>query len=154
MPDVPLERLYGQGVLYRVEVGRAGVVEPDHLLASGPPPEPGDIVLIDTGSHRVINTPEYADAPSLSPTTASWLRDHRVKLVGIDASTPDQPAHRRYPGFDWPVHRILLASGVLIAEHMANLHTLEPGPIEAVFGVIAFEGADAGPARVVGRNVH
>lgn len=151
--QVPLERLYGAGVLYRVDVAEAGTIDIAHLLASAEEPRRGDIVLIDTGRHRVIGTPEYADAPSLGVEAALWLADRGVKLVGIDASTPDLPAHRRGPGFDWPVHQILLREGILIAEHMANLSALRPGRIEAFFGVTPFVGADAGPARVIGRNL-
>lgn len=153
MAEVPLEMLYGRGMLYRVETEPGGVIGIEDLLASAPAPERGDIVLLDTGSHQKINTPAYEDAPSLSPEAAIWLRDHGVKLVGIDAATPDLPASRRGEGFDWPVHRALLGSGVLIAEHVANLSALQAGPVEAVFGVTVFAEADAGPARVMARNL-
>ncbi len=151
--QIPLDRFMGAGVLYRVAVEAGGQVEPEHLLASAGAPGPGDIVLIDTGWHRRIGTPEYGDAPSLSVATADWLVEHRVKLVGIDAATPDLPAHRRSEGFDWPVHQRLLRNGILIAEHMANLGALEPGRVDVFFGVTAVVGADAGPARVIGRNI-
>lgn len=150
---IPLERFYGEGVLYRLDVPAGGVVETADLLAAGDPPRRGDIVLIDTGWHRLVGTPDYADAPSLSPDLAQWILDHGVKLVGIDASTPDLPAHRRSEGFDWPVHQILLRDGILIAEHVANLGALQPGRIEAFFGVVSIVGADAGPARAVARNI-
>lgn len=150
--QVPFDRFYGSGVLYRVPVEAGHIIETSHILESGLPPQPGDIVLIDTGWHKFMGAPEYADAPSLSSELAQWLVDHQVKLVGIDASTPDLPAHRRGPGFDWPVHQILLSNGVLIAEHMANLSALNPGRIEIFFGVTSVVGADAGPARVIARN--
>lgn len=150
---IPIDRLYGPGVLYRVAVPAAGTISVDDLLASAAEPQRGDIVLIDTGNHRVIGTPAYGDAPSLDVEAARWLAEIGVKLVGIDASTPDLPAHRRSPGFDWPVHQVLLSRGILIAEHMANLSALRPGRIEAFFGVTSIVGADAGTARVIGRNI-
>ena len=154
MDQIPLERLYGRGILYRVSADAGAQLTVEEIQGSGPDPQPGDIVLIDTGWHRYMNQELYNDAPSLSVEAAEWLRDAGVKLVGIDASTPDLPAHRRTPGFDWPVHQIFLGSGVLIAEHMANLSALKPGAIEAFFGVTTFVGADAGPARVIARNIH
>ena len=38
--------------------------------------------------------------------------------------TPDIAIDRRPEGFIWPVHRVLLAGGVLIAEQVANLRAL------------------------------
>ena len=154
MDQVPLDRLYGRGILYRVNAQPGEQLTVEQIQGSGPAPSLGDIVIIDTGWHKFMNLENYGDAPSLCPAAAEWLRDCGVKLVAIDASTPDLPAHRRTPTFDWPVHQILLGSGVLIGEHMANLSSLKPGIIEVFFGVTAFVGADAGPARVIARNIH
>lgn len=150
---VPLDRLVGEGVVWTVDVEPGGVVEVADLEAQRPAMHPGDIVIIDTGSYPHINTPRYGDAPSLSPEAARWLVDRGAKLVGIDAATPDLPAHRRPEGFDWPVHQVLLGSGVLIAEHLTNLGAVTGKRLEFVFAALPVAGADGGPARVLAREV-
>ena len=82
---------------------------------------------------------------------AQWLVERGVKLVGVDFATPDLAVDRRAEGFDWPVHHILLSHGVLIAEHLTNLHALAGRRIEAMFLALNIEGADGAPARVVAR---
>lgn len=151
--EVPLERLVGEGVVWTVDVGAGELIEVEHLADRQPALRPGDIVVIDTRSYAHINTERYADAPSLSPDAARWLVTRGVKLVGIDAATPDLPAHRRAEGFDWPVHQILLGGGVLIAEHLTNLAAVSGSRVEFVVAALPIAGADGGPARVLARKV-
>jgi kynurenine formamidase len=61
--------------------------------------------------------------------------------------------NRRPPGFDWPVHHVLLSRGVLIAENLTNLRALAGRRIEAMVLGLRIEGADGAPARVVARPV-
>lgn len=150
---VPLDRLVGEGVIWAVPLEAGEVVEVEHLEAQRPEMRAGDIVVINTRSYPHINTPRYADAPSLSPEAARWLVARGVKLVGIDAATPDLPAHRRPEGFDWPVHQVLLGGGVLVAEHVTNLDALSGMRVEFVFAALPVAGADGGPARVLAREV-
>lgn len=149
---VPLERLHGEGVVLDVRTDAGGVIGVDTIIRGGPAIQRGDIVVLDTGSWPHIDSERYADAPSLSVEAASWLVQRGAKLVGIDASTPDLPAHRRPEGFDWPVHQILLGNGVLVAEHMTGLTSLRGRRAEFVFGALPIAGADAGPARVFARE--
>jgi kynurenine formamidase len=151
MDEVPLDRLYGPGVVWHVEVGALGVVEPKHLEAATPRVEPGDIVLLDTGWARYVNTGKYEEHAALSPEAAEWLVEQGVKLIGIDCSTPDLTAHRRPPGFDWPVHHILLSHGTLIAEHITNLESLRGKRVEVMAMALGLAGSDGAPARVVAR---
>lgn len=153
MDDVPLDRLVGEGVVWTTPLDLGEIIEISHLESQTPRARPGDIVIINTRSYPHINTPQYADAPSLSPDAAQWLVDRGVKLLGIDAATPDLPAHRRAEGFDWPVHQVLLGSGVLIAEHLTNLDGVAGKRLEFVIAALPIAGADAGPARVLAREV-
>src|SRR5262249_55047558 len=79
--------------------------------------------------------------------------ERSAKLVGVDFATPDLAVPRRPPGFDWPVHHVLLGHGVLIAEHLRNLRPLTGHRIEAMFLALAIEGSDGSPARVIARRV-
>src|SRR4051812_3940695 len=105
--EIPLERLYGPAVVWRIEKGPLGVITADDLKNARPKLKRGDMVLLDTGWSEHVNTDRYEDHASLSVDAAEWLVDHQVKLLGVDFSTPDLTAHKRPAGFTWPVHQIL-----------------------------------------------
>ena len=149
--QIPLDRLHGPGVVWRIEKGVLGVITAADFAAARPAVQPGDMVLLDTGWARHINTDEYEEHPSLSVDAAEWLVDHQVKLLGVDFSTPDLTAHMRPPGFTWPVHQILLSNGVLVAEHLTNLRSLANRRAELMFLALPIHGSDGAPARVLGR---
>jgi len=151
--QLPLERLCGGGVVWRLACEPNGLIGPEMFEAARPELRPDDIVLLDTGWAAHFGTPHYDENPSLSEAAAAWLVAHKVKLVGVDFATPDLAVPRRPPGFDWPVHHILLSQGVLIAEHLTNLRGLAGSRIEAMFLALNIEGADGAPCRVVARRV-
>ena len=69
----------------------------------------------------------------------------------MDTPTPDIALDRRPPDFNWPVHRLLLGHGILIAEQLANLGPLAGQRVEFLFGPLPIEGSDGSPARVLAR---
>lgn len=150
---IPLDRLHGPGVVWRIEKGPHAVITAEDLGQLRPEVRPGDIVILDTGWAGKINTPAYEDHASLSPDASQWLVDHRVKMLAVDFSTPDLTSHRRPENFGFPVHHALLSRGVLIAEHVANVAPLAGCRVEAMFMAVSIEGADGGPARVIARTV-
>jgi arylformamidase len=110
------------------------------------------MVLLDTGWSRWFGTATDDDHPSLSEAAATWLADRQVSLLGMDLPTPDLPVPRRpAEGFGWPVHKILLSRGVLIAEHLTGLAPLSGRRIEVIIGALNVEGADGAPARILAR---
>ncbi len=151
--QIPIDRLHGPGVVWRVDPEPYGVIEAATLARLTPALRPGDIVLLDSGWAGHFGTHRYEQNPSLSVGAAEWLVAEGAKLVGVDFATPDLAVDRRPAGFDWPVHQVLLSHGVLIAENLTNLHPLAGRRIEAMFLALSIEGADGGPARVVARPV-
>jgi kynurenine formamidase len=149
--EIPLDRLHGPGVVWRLDCAPYAVIEAEMFERATPPLHPGDILLLDTGWADHLGTERYDQNPSLSAAAAHWLVEHGVKLLGVDFATPDLAVNRRPQGFDWPVHHILLSEGVLIAEHLTNLHSLAGQRIEAMFLALNIKGADGAPARVVAR---
>lgn len=150
---VPLSRLYGPGVVWSFKVEEYGLIDVADLEAARPKVRPGDIVLFDTGWARKVNTPAYERHASLTAEAAEWLRDRRVKMIGVDFATPDRAPSNRPEGFYWPVHHILLPEGILIAEHVANLPALSNRRIEAFFAGLSIVDADGAPARAMARAV-
>jgi kynurenine formamidase len=153
MEAVPLDRLMGPGVVLRLEQRPNGIIEADDLARATPRIEPGDIVAINTGWATRWGTPDWDHQPSLSLDAAHWLVERRVKLLAVDTPTPDLPLERRPPNFTWPVHHLLLGHGTLIAEQLANLHTVSGQRVEFLFAPLPIAGSDGSPARVLARPV-
>jgi kynurenine formamidase len=149
--QIPLERLHGPGVVWRVDAGPYQEIDAGTLAGLRPAAEPGDIVLLDAGWADRVGTKEYERNPALTVDAADWLVARGVKLVGVDFATPDLAVDRRPPGFGWPVHHVLLSQGVLIAENLTNLRPLAGRRIAAMFLALNVVGADGGPVRAVGR---
>jgi kynurenine formamidase len=155
LPDAPgidaisLERLIGPGVIVPVDASADDLIGVSDLESADV--RPGDIVALETGWWRHIDHDAYAHHPSLSLEAARWLVQRGVKLLAVDFLSPDLAHPLRGEGFDWPVHRILLTAGVLIAENVTNLAAVGPGRAEFMFLALPIAGADAAPARVIAR---
>jgi arylformamidase len=80
---------------------------------------------------------------ALAPDAAGWLLDRGVRLVGIDG-----PSIEAYDAPDHPVHRALLAAGVIIVENLA-LGAVAPGAYELICLPLPITGCDGAPARAV-----
>lgn len=150
--EVPLERLHGPGLVWPVVADAEGLIGPRELAPLQTWLQAGDILLINTGYHQAAGTADYDRHPSLSLEGANWLIERQVKLVGIDTPTPDMPHNKRSAGFDFPIHRRLLAHGVLIAEHLTNLNSLNRKRVEVVCNALNIHGSDGAPCRILARE--
>lgn len=153
MESIPLERCMGRGVVVRIEKSPYDVIEVADLERAQPMIEAGDIVAIDTGWSARWGSAAWDQQPCLSVEAACWLVDLRIKMLAVDTPTPDLPLDRRAPDFTWPVHRTLLAHGILIAEQLAHLEKLSGQRVEFVFGPLPITGSDGSPARVIARRI-
>lgn len=153
MEQIPLERFYGSGVVWRLDPEPFAVLEPADFENLTPRLRPGDILILDAGWWEYFGTERYDQHYSLSPAAAKWLVEQEVKLVGVDCGTVDLSTLKRQAGFNWPTHHVLLSHGVLVAEHLTNLRSLAGHRIEAMFLPLSIRGADGAPARVVARMV-
>ena len=81
----------------------------------------GRAVLVRTGWQRHWRTPTYLSGhPFLTEAAAQHLAAAGAVLVGIDSlNIDDTPAHG-----ERPVHSVLLAAGIPICEHLADLAPL------------------------------
>jgi kynurenine formamidase len=146
-----LDRVSGPAVGWEVERGPCEEITPADLEACRPAAEPGDIVCIRTGwdVHFHGDHEAYHRHPYLSIEAAAWLAERRIALVAMDVPTPDMPEAVRPPGFDWPVHHLLLGAGVLIAENVAHLERVAGGRFTIFALPIPIVGSDGAPARIV-----
>ncbi|POD70940.1 metal-dependent hydrolase [Pseudomonas syringae group genomosp. 3] len=78
----------------------------------------GKAVLLHTGEDGNFGKANYGqDYPYLSVAAATWLVQHKAKLVGIDAPLIDN----FHDSSAVPAHDVLLGNGVTIAEDMTNI---------------------------------
>ena len=81
MDQVPLDRLYGPGVVWHFDVAADGVLDVADFERATPRLRAGDIVLIDTGRAKYVNTDLYMQHACLSGEAAAWLvNNERAKL--------------------------------------------------------------------------
>jgi kynurenine formamidase len=153
LEDVSIDRLLGPGVVWSIELPPLGLIEPPDLERMRPRLEPGDILALETGARERVGTDDYDRHPSLSVEAARWVVDQGVKLLAVDVPTPELALPARPVGFEYPVHRLLLGAGVLIAEQVTNLGSLAGNRVEFVFCPINIVGGDGAPARVLARRV-
>lgn len=149
--EIPLNRLHGPGIVLRFNVEPGGVIDVDDFERRSADLRPGDIVALDTGWSEKFGTDTYDINPSISVAAAHWLVEHGVKLLACDFATPDLALPLRKPGFDWPVHQVLLSNGVLVCEHLTGVAKLAGKRVEFIFGALNIAASDGAPARVLAR---
>ena len=149
--EIDLTRVSGPAVCWDVRRGADEAIAASDLEACRPRAEAGDVVFVHTGwdVHFAGDHDAYHHHPYLSVEAADWLLHRRVKMVCLDIATPDMPEAARPAAFDWPVHRLLLGAGVLIAEHLAHLELVAGRRFRALALPIPIVGSDGAPARIV-----
>ncbi|MBO34101.1 MAG: cyclase [Rhodospirillaceae bacterium] len=90
---IPLDSLFGNGVILSIPKGQWELVTADDLAAASPAIQEGDFVVIVTGwHHKYSDSLEYfGDSPGLSKESAEWLVEKGVKMVAVDTPQVDHP---------------------------------------------------------------
>jgi kynurenine formamidase len=118
LADLPLSSLADlPALVVRAPYRNGRAVSAEHLRGLD---VAGKAVLVHTGWDERWGTTRYGDgSPFLTEDAARLLADGGAKLVGIDAHNIDDTS-----GGARPVHSILLARDIPIAEHLCNLGAL------------------------------
>lgn len=104
----------------------------------------GAAVLLHTGWDRHFGTPAYGvGAPFLTPAGVEALVAAGVALVGIDSLNIDDTES----GGERAAHTGLLAAGIHVVEHLANLGALPPRGARFTAAPPAIEGFGTFPVR-------
>ncbi|MGH3387117.1 MAG: cyclase family protein [Nocardioidaceae bacterium] len=147
--QLPVDRFVGPAVVASVRRRAGELITIQDVVDGGPPVEAGDIVVLDTGWASQFGSASYYDHPSIDPELADWLVERRVSMLALDAATPDLAIPRRSDGFDFPVHKTLLGSDVLVAENLASLAEVAGRRGTAYALPLVVRGGDAGHTRFV-----
>ncbi|HMJ69090.1 MAG TPA: cyclase family protein [Cyclobacteriaceae bacterium] len=103
----------------------------------------GKAVLVHTGWAKFWRTDRYFENhPFLTAAAAEYLKQKGARLVGIDSHNIDDTRTKSRPA-----HSILLASEILIVEHLCNLENLPD--TEFLFSAVPpkFKGVGTFPVR-------
>jgi len=147
--ELPLDSFVGPGAVIPVKKRGGEQVTAKDLEGSGVSVNRGDILMLYTGWDEKFESEDYNLHPYLSVDAAEWIVKKGAKLLGIDCITVDLPTPLRQKGFDFPVHKTLLGSGVLIAENVANLGEIVGKKTRILALPLRVKGSDAGHARIV-----
>jgi len=109
----------------------------------------GKAVLIYTGWAEHWNTDKYYyDHPFLTEDAAKYLKEQKVKLVGIDSHNMDDSSGKKRPA-----HTILLGAEILIVEHLCNLESLPHKGFRFSAVPPKFKGVGTFPVRAMARII-
>lgn len=151
------ERLVGTGIVLDVprepDQGVDAAVLENALAvkrAGGEGMPDGPFILLRTGfmdTHGDDFDLYSAHHPFVTADGASWLLEHRPRVVGIDASGFEQ--HGRSIPDETVAHNTLLGAGVLLIEEMVNLGAVTwPAPL-IIVAPLPIRDGDGAPARVL-----
>jgi arylformamidase len=136
LDQIPPEQFIGRGRYIKVE----STFDLDAIKSADI--QSGDIVLFHTGMSDHYHEPGYFEEyPVMSEDVAEYLVSQKVKMVGLDNCSADNSE-----GF--PIHKILLASDVLIIENLTNLASLSDKNFMVYALPLKLE-VDGSPARVI-----
>jgi kynurenine formamidase len=162
--DVPLEWLYGPGVVLDIRHRKAGEEITIEDLARalgtiGHELAEGEIIALHTGTDRYWGSHRYLSMqPGLGRAGTAYLLDHGIRTIGIDAWGLDRPAsamaesHRSGQADAlWPAHFLGREREYLQIEKLANLDAL-PAPTGFTFAAfpVKISGASGAWCRAVG----
>ena len=132
--EVPLEWCFAPGVRLDVRHMEPGAEITIEILKSCLEAiryelQPRDIVLLQTGCDRQLDSPGYFRQPGLGRDGTLWLVDQGVKVIGIDAYTIDRPFADMVADFRrtgdgrhiWPAHFAGITAEYCQIEKLANL---------------------------------
>ncbi len=133
LDEFDIEKFVGNGVL--VDCRKQKVVEKINAKIAK-----GDIVLFYTGQSKKNKNDYGKDAPVISSSLAKELVKKKIKMIGIDAFSPDNEPYE--------VHSMLLKNDVLIVENLVNLDKLIAKRFQ-VFVLPLKLDLDGAPCRVI-----
>jgi arylformamidase len=143
--DTPLEHFAElPGIIFRIPFRERLAIDVDVFADQA---IEGRAVLIHTGWDGYWNTDRYYSShPFLTEKAALFLKEKKVRLVGIDSHNIDDTS-----GNSRPVHTILLGAGILIVEHLCNLLSIPDQ--DFIFNAIPpkFKGVGTFPVRAMAR---
>jgi len=119
--ELPLTTYFGRAILLEIDDAQKNlaILPPFLEKAIGDIIREGDIVICRNSDKESLKGDR--PRPHLTPEAARWLRDHKIKMLGVDNNvrlSADVPATRKF-------HDILMSADVALIEWLDNLDQLK-----------------------------
>jgi arylformamidase len=102
-------------------------------------------VIIHTGWYKFWGSEKYFDHfPVLSTDAAEFLKEKKITGIGLDVISIDA-----IDSVDFPIHKIILGSGIYIIENLTNLHALQTSTFMLASFPLKIRDGDGSPLRAV-----
>jgi len=107
----------------------------------------GGGLLIRTGWSLLAHSPAYRnDLPRISLELARWCADNGIRILGVE---PPSVADVHNIEELTTIHRVLLESGVIIVEGLANLQAITKEKVTFMAFPLKIVDGDGAPARAL-----
>lgn len=145
--EIPLTSFIGQGLIVNLTTKKAReAIVWDDLSPYSSQMREGVILLIYTGWSTYWNTPKYYDHPFLSLDAAQRIMATGLRVVAVDALSPDE-THVDGSEGKYDAHNVVLGAGGLIAENLTNLEVLIGKDVIISLVPLKIKGSDGSPIR-------
>ncbi len=147
---VSLDKLVGEGFMIKIDPKSPEITEED-IKNKWKEEYEGKILLINTGWYKKRGfTREFQyQFPGLSKGGADFLKDKRLKMIGIDTLGIEPYDHANFE-----VHKILLSQGTVFIEDLFGLDQLVEGKKYLIVAApLKIENGSGSPARVLALDV-
>lgn len=151
MPDgksldrLPNETFFGFGLVVDVRGCAGRRIELADIKVSSSMLSEADFILFRTGWSEKWGTEDYLKGyPVLSPLSAKWISEKRLKGIGFDAISADA-----VDSDSNDIHKILLSGGLVILENLRDLDKLGEKAFCMAALPLPLKDQDGGPARVM-----
>ncbi len=136
LDQIPVEQFVGRGCYIKIE---NKIFDLDKIKQTDV--REGDIVIFDTGMNKLFGQDGYFEEHlEILEEVAKFLIGKKVKMVGVDMASPDNPPFK--------IHKLLLSAEVLIIENMTNVAELA-GKEFTIYALPIKLNLDGAPARVI-----
>lgn len=143
LDELPIDYFAGTAVIADFSKWPLETIPLEALQAFSPLLEQTEYLLLKTGWSRYWGSDRYFEPyPVLSPEAAKWLTNFPLKGIGLDAISID-----RISSTDFAIHRILLASEILIIENLTNLDAIDRERFDFFCLPLRIKDADGSPVR-------
>ncbi len=146
--EVPLETTFGDAILIDVsnraldQTVTAAMLQ-RRLDETQTELREGDIVLLRTWPNE-WNVPGFHEAGGLDISAAKWLREKKIKSIGVDLANADTGKDMNRPS-----HMELLGNGIGIMENLTNLDKLTKTRFFFMGVPLRIKGLSGSPIRAL-----
>ncbi len=138
LSDFPIAHFVGEAIV--IDARNQNPYQPDLKQV-----KKGDIVFFYTGHTERMHQKEFEkieNNPMISPKTVQELIQKKVRIIGMDAFTPDAPPFN--------LHKELFKQNIMIVENLVNLKPLNGKRFECFVLPLNIRDGDGAPCRVIG----